>query len=140
MLPRSGTRTTPVCLVDAVWVRWVAAELDRAGLPTAQLLREVGLRREQLTKPDARIPFAAHVGLLEVAARALDEPCFGFRLGSAVKLTETGLVGSSIGIVTGSPCIWTRKSNRASRCRRCSFSATRNLSAVFGRTIGAKSR
>ena len=93
MLPRPGTRTTPVCLVDAVWVRWVAAELDRAGLPTSQLLREVGLRREQLTKPDARIPFAAHVGLLEAAARALDEPCFGFRLGSAVKLTETGLVG-----------------------------------------------
>jgi AraC-like DNA-binding protein len=80
-------------LVDAVWARRVADELDRAGLPAAALLREVGLRRERLAEPHARIPFAAHVGLLEAAARTLGEACFGFRLGSAVELAETGLVG-----------------------------------------------
>jgi AraC-like DNA-binding protein len=92
MRPRPGPRRAPVRLVDAVWARRVAAELDRAGLPAAELLREVGLRRERLAEPHARVPFAAHVGLLENAARALKEPCFGFRLGSAVELTEAGLV------------------------------------------------
>src|SRR4051794_24405288 len=93
MRPRPGPRRAPARLVDAVWARRVAAELDRAGLPAAQLLREVGLRRERLAGPDARVPFAAHVALLEAAARALAEPCFGVRLGSAVELAETGLVG-----------------------------------------------
>jgi AraC-like DNA-binding protein len=92
MHPRPVTRTAAVRLVDAVWARRVAAELDRAGLPASELLREVGLRREQLTKPDAHIPFAAHVRLLEHAAQALKEPCFGFRLGSAVEVTEAGLL------------------------------------------------
>jgi AraC-like DNA-binding protein len=92
MRPRPGTRRAPARLVDAVWARRVAAELDRAGLPASELLRDVGLRREQLTRPDAHIPFAAHVRLLEHAARALEEPCFGFRLGAAVELTEAGLL------------------------------------------------
>jgi AraC-like DNA-binding protein len=79
-------------LVDAVWARRVVAELDRAGLPASALLGAVGLDREQLTGPDAHIPFNAHVMLLENAARALREPCFGFRLGSEIELTEAGLV------------------------------------------------
>jgi AraC-like DNA-binding protein len=52
----------------------------------------VGLHREQLTGPDAHIPFKAHVMLLEDAARALRQPCFGYRLGSEIELTEAGLV------------------------------------------------
>lgn len=87
-----GTQMVPALLVDAVWARRVVAELDRAGLPASELLSAVGLRREQLTKPDAHIPFAAHVMLFENAARALREPCLGFRLGSAVELTEAGLI------------------------------------------------
>jgi AraC-like DNA-binding protein len=92
MRQRRGTRIVPTLLVDAVWARRVVAELDRAGLPTSELLSAVGLSREQLTNPDAHIPFNAHVMLFENAARALREPCFGFRLGSAVELTEAGLV------------------------------------------------
>lgn len=87
-----GTRTGPQLLVDAVWARRVVAELDQAGLPAAESLGAVGLRREQLTEPDAHIPFKAHVALLENAARALREPCFGFRLGSEIDLTDAGLV------------------------------------------------
>jgi hypothetical protein len=68
------------------------AELDRAELAASDLLSVVGLRREQLTEPDALIPFTAHVMLFENAARALRDPCFGFRLGSAVELTEAGLL------------------------------------------------
>ena len=52
----------------------------------------MGLHREQLAGPDAHIPFNAHVMLLENAACALQEPCFGFRLGSEIELTEAGLV------------------------------------------------
>src|SRR4051794_36151716 len=93
MRPHRGPRRAPVHLIDALWARRVADELDRAGLPAAELLRELGLRRERLASPDARIPFAVHVALLEAAARVLEEPCFGGRLGSAVELAETGLVG-----------------------------------------------
>jgi AraC-like DNA-binding protein len=89
---RRGTRIGPLLLVDAVWARRVVAELDRAGLPASALLAAVGLDREQLAGPDAHIPFNAHVMLLENAARALQEPCFGFRLGSEIELTEAGLV------------------------------------------------
>ena len=92
MRQRRGTRIAPALLVDAVWARRMVAELDRAGLRTSELLSAVGLRREQLAEADAHIPFEAHVTLLENAALALREPCFGFRLGSEVELTEAGLV------------------------------------------------
>ena len=92
MLQRRGPRRTPVLRVDAVWARRVVAELDVAGLPASELLSAVGLRREQLTEPDALIPFEAHVSLFENAARALREPCFGYRVGSTVELTEAGLL------------------------------------------------
>src|SRR3954451_8138641 len=92
MRPRHGPRRAPARLVEDVLARRVAAGLERAGLPAAQLLCELGLCRERLTETDARVPFAAHVALLEAAARALEEPCFGVRLGSAVALTEAGLV------------------------------------------------
>jgi AraC-like DNA-binding protein len=92
MRTRRGTRTGPPLLVDAVWARRVVAELDRVGLPASELLCAVGLHRDQLTGPDAHIPFSAHVRLLENAALALREPCFGFRLGSEIELTEAGLV------------------------------------------------
>jgi AraC-like DNA-binding protein len=52
----------------------------------------VALSREQLARPDAHIPFDAHVRLFERAALELNEPCFGYRLGSTVELTEAGLV------------------------------------------------
>jgi AraC-like DNA-binding protein len=92
MPARRGPRIGPPLLVDAVWARRVIAELDRAGLRASDLLSAVGLHREQLTEPDAHIPFNAHVTLLENAARALKEPCFGYRLGSEIELTEAGLV------------------------------------------------
>ena len=92
MPARRRRRTGPPLLVDAVWARRVVAELDRAGLPASELLDAAGLRREQLQGPDAHVPFDAHVMLLEDAARALREPCFGFRLGSEIELTEAGLV------------------------------------------------
>jgi AraC-like DNA-binding protein len=92
MRERLGTRRRSVLLVDAIWARRVVTELERAGMPAAEFLKTVGLRPEQLAGPDALIPFAAHVLLFENAARALREPCFGFRLGSTVELTEAGLV------------------------------------------------
>ena len=92
MRERLGTRRRSVLLVDAIWARRVVTELERVGMPAAEFLKTVGLRPEQLAGPDALIPFAAHVLLFENAARALREPCFGFRLGSTVELTEAGLV------------------------------------------------
>src|SRR3954453_8951892 len=42
MRPRPGPRRAPARLVDAVWARRVADELDRAGLPAAGPLAEPG--------------------------------------------------------------------------------------------------
>jgi AraC-like DNA-binding protein len=92
MPARRSAPVGPPLLVDAVWARRVVAELDRAGLPASELLEAVGLHREQLTGPDAHIPFNAHVMLLENAAHVMRQPCFGYRLGSEIELTEAGLV------------------------------------------------
>jgi AraC-like DNA-binding protein len=81
-----------VLLVDALWAPRVVAELDRVGLAASEILKDVVLRREQMDDPDAQIPFNAHVRLFESAASALREPCFGCRLGSAIELTEAGLL------------------------------------------------
>jgi len=88
----NSRRAVSSLLVDAVWARRVVAEFDRAGLDTSEFLRSVGLSREQLARQDAHIPFAAHVTLFEHAARGLKEPCFGYRLGATVELTEAGLL------------------------------------------------
>ena len=41
----------------------------------------------------ARIPFAAHVALLEHAAAVARDPCFGLHLGAALHPRDLGLVG-----------------------------------------------
>ena len=46
-----------------------------------------------LSRKGARIPFAAHVALLEHAAAAARDPCFGLHLGAALHPRDLGLVG-----------------------------------------------
>ena len=73
-----------------------AIELLRAqGLPVEPVLARAGLEPAELLphRKGAAIPFAAHVALLEHAALAARDPCFGLHLGAALHPRDLGLVG-----------------------------------------------
>ena len=63
------------------------------GLPAEAVLARAGLDTATLSRKGARIPFAAHVALLEHAAAATRDPCFGLHLGAALHPPDLGLVG-----------------------------------------------
>ena len=71
------------------------------------MLARAGLDAATLSRKGARIPFAAHVALLEHAAAAARDPCFGLHLGAALHPRDLGLVGylganaASLGDVLG---------------------------------------
>jgi hypothetical protein len=80
-------------LIDAGIAR-KAVELLRAQcLPGDLILSRAGLDRDALERKWARIPFAAHVALLEHAAAAARDPCFGLHLGALLSPRDLGIVG-----------------------------------------------
>jgi AraC-like DNA-binding protein len=72
---------------------FVVNELRRRGMPTDDLLKEVGLRRIDFADPEARIPYAAVLGLIERAATATGDAGFGLRLGASRDQHDSGLIG-----------------------------------------------
>jgi AraC-like DNA-binding protein len=56
-------------------------------------LREAGLARADLASPDARIPYAAFIALIEEAAVLLAEPAYGLKLGASHDVRDNGLLG-----------------------------------------------
>ena len=90
----------PLCAVSARETRLggrlarKAVALQRAqGLPAEAVLARAGLDTATLSRKGARIPFAEHVALLERAAAAARDPCFGLHLGAALHPRDLGLVG-----------------------------------------------
>ena len=79
--------------IDASLARKVVALLRAQGLPAELVLARAGLNATTLGRKGARIPFAAHVALLEHAAAAARDPCFGLHLGAALHPRDLGLVG-----------------------------------------------
>ena len=79
--------------IDAGLARKVVALLRAQGLPAEPVLARAGLNATTLGRKGARIPFAAHVALLEHAATAARDPCFGLHLGAALHPRDLGLVG-----------------------------------------------
>lgn len=63
------------------------------GLPAAQLRARAGLGEDELTDPDARIPFANYVRLLQAIDAAPGSEQFGFWLGQTVSVRALGVVG-----------------------------------------------
>ena len=57
------------------------------------LLREMGLREEQLADPDRRIPLRSIPKFWRAVDARLGDPLFGLRSGSEVRLRDFGLVG-----------------------------------------------
>ena len=79
--------------IDAGLARKTVALLRAQGLPAEAVLARAGLDTATLRRKGARIPFAAHVALLEYAAAAARDPCFGLHLGAALHPRDLGLVG-----------------------------------------------
>ena len=79
--------------IDAGLARKTVALLRAQGLPAEAVLARAGLDTATLSRKGARIPFAGHVALLEHAAAAARDPCFGLHLGAALHPRDLGLVG-----------------------------------------------
>jgi AraC-like DNA-binding protein len=79
--------------IDAGLARKAVALLRAQGQPVGPVLSCAGLDAAALGRKGARIPFAAHVALLEHAAAAARDPCFGLHLGAALHPRDLGLVG-----------------------------------------------
>ena len=79
--------------IDAGWARKAVELLGAQRLPVELLLAQAGLDAATVNRKGAQIPFAAHVAVLEHAAAAARDPCFGLHLGAALNARDLGLVG-----------------------------------------------
>jgi AraC-like DNA-binding protein len=80
----------------------VVEDLRRRGARAGDLLKEVGLRRTDVADPEARISYAAVLGLIERAATLLGDPSLGLRLGASHEARGSGLLGF---VVLNSPTL-----------------------------------
>lgn len=79
-------------LVRALWASMVVDKLKQTGADLEGALTEAGLELRMLNKADAWIPFAAHAKLLEIAARDLDDDCFGLHFSTTIDIRDAGLL------------------------------------------------
>src|SRR4051794_2899002 len=89
----AGARGDMTRRIDAGLARKAVALLRAQGLPAEGVLARAGRDAPALSPTGARIPFAAHVALLEHAVAAARDPCFGLHLGAALRPRDLGLVG-----------------------------------------------
>jgi hypothetical protein len=68
--------------MDGRMARFVVDDLRRRHIPVDGLLKEVGLRKADLADPEARLPYASGVFLIEGAARLVGDPNYGLHLGA----------------------------------------------------------
>jgi hypothetical protein len=87
---RPMTRALKIAARPAIFV---VSELRRRGVPTDDLLKQVALRRSDLTDPEARVPYSAVLGLIERAAAVTGDASFGLRLGASRNQRDSGLLG-----------------------------------------------
>ena len=81
--PPVGNGVVRVLMIEARWAIHIANDLRRAGHALDGVLKEVGLKRADLTDPENRITYAAYVGLIERAAMLLADPAYGLKLGAS---------------------------------------------------------
>lgn len=78
---------------DAVWIRQLAAELQRAGCAADQILGQAGVDRQKIAADGARLPFSKHAAVFELAAEAMQDPCLGLNFGRSRDTRDAGLIG-----------------------------------------------
>ena len=80
----------------------VVEDLRQQGVRADDLLKEVGLRRSDVADPEARVPYAAVLSLIERAATLLGDPSLGLQLGASHEARDSGLLGF---VVLNSPTL-----------------------------------
>ena len=79
--------------IDARLATKVIGDLRQHGVNTDSLLKEVGLRRADVSDEDNRIPYAAAIELIERAATTLGDASYGLRLGATREARDSGMLG-----------------------------------------------
>jgi AraC-like DNA-binding protein len=79
--------------MEARMARLIVDDLRRRRIPVDGLLNEVGLTLTDLASPEARLPYASGLGLIERAASLVGDPSYGLRLGASRDTRDLGLVG-----------------------------------------------
>ena len=77
----------------ALMVRFIVDDLRRRRLPVDGLLKEAGLRKADLARPETRLPYAAGVRLFERAASLAGDASYGLHLGASLDASEYGMLG-----------------------------------------------
>src|SRR5882757_10531453 len=75
-------------LVRASVLGPIVAGLDERGADADTLLQRHGFRRAQFDDPYAMLPLARYVAFFEAAAAFVGDPCFGLRIGEAVRPSD----------------------------------------------------
>jgi AraC-like DNA-binding protein len=76
--------------VSAAWARVAAGEMRKSGIDLKRALREAGLEARTINNEAAWIPFVRHAALMEIAARELQDDCYGAKLGARIDPREAG--------------------------------------------------
>jgi AraC-like DNA-binding protein len=71
----AGVRT-----IDSIWAKRISERLRGAGLPIEEIIQKAGIKPYLLNQKSGRIPFRQHAELLDLAATALKNGCFGLEL------------------------------------------------------------
>ena len=79
--------------IEARLATRVVRDLRQHGVNADSLLKEVGLRRADVTDEGNRISYAAVIGLIERAATTLDDASYGLRLGAVHDARDGGMLG-----------------------------------------------
>lgn len=88
---RSPVESLPT--LPAVHALHVAELVERWDVPAERLLGELGLSREPLSEPPARVPVAQFAHLIQRARSLTGEPGFGFHLGLKMRISVHGYLG-----------------------------------------------
>src|SRR5215831_16451312 len=75
-----GTNGATMQTIDAIWAKLIAKRLERQGLTALELLQQAEVKPYLLNQKAARIPFYQHAALLDLAAKATENGCFGLDL------------------------------------------------------------
>ena len=79
--------------IEARLATRVVSDLRQHGVNADSLLKDVGLRRTDVSDEGNRISYAAVIGLIERAATTLDDASYGLRLGAAYEARDGGMLG-----------------------------------------------
>jgi AraC-like DNA-binding protein len=77
-------------MVSALWVPALVATIRSAGWSEERIARTVGLRRDQL-RLERRIPLDKYFALVDLAAHAAEDPCFGLHFAAAHAFETAGV-------------------------------------------------